>query len=138
MKYIFLLMAMTVTVTAQPLYQYEISRVIDGDTVEIVIPNLPKELKKIKLRIYGIDSPESGSLAKCDQEKKLGIKAKQYTKEIINNAADIGFTIKGWDKYGGRIIGDLIINGRNFGDLILQEQLARPYYGGKKQSWCAN
>lgn len=121
---------------AQDIHRYQVTRVIDGDTIEFIIPDLPKELSKMKLRIEGIDTPENGNRAKCEKEKLLAKEAKDYAKSVINDAADVGITISKWDKYGGRVIGDLIVNGRSFREIMLNKKLAKPYVGGKKESWC--
>ena len=41
------------------------------------------------------------------------------------------------DKYLGRIDANVILpDGRDVGDILIKEQLARPYNGGKRHSWC--
>ena len=40
-----------------------------------------------------------------------------------------------WDKFGGRVLGDLIIDGKSLRQLLLDNGYAREYYGDKKQSW---
>ncbi len=136
MKIFLFLILFVPSLYAQTVYNYDIIRVIDGDTVEIDVPNLPKELSKIKLRIYGIDSPESGSRAKCESERKLAKTATEYAKKLIKNAKNVGIIIHKWDKYGGRIVGDLILDGKNFRDLMVDKELVNSYYGKKKQAWC--
>lgn len=134
---IFLFLAFFIsTVYAQTVYNYSITRVIDGDTVEIDVPNLPKELSKLKLRIYGIDSPENGAKAKCEKERVMAKSATDFAKKIIKNSNNIQIVIRKWDKYGGRIVGDLILDGKNYRDIMIDENLVNPYDGKKKQSWC--
>ena len=41
-----------------------------------------------------------------------------------------------WDKYGGRILSNVYLDGYLYADMIINEQLARPYDGGKKEGWC--
>ena len=61
-------------------YDYRIRRVVDGDTVEIVVPYLPPELGHfLKLRIYGVDTPEKGFRAQCSIE---GTKAENRIKTL--------------------------------------------------------
>ncbi len=41
-----------------------------------------------------------------------------------------------WDKFGGRVLGDLILNGQSLRALLIQNGFAREYFGDAKQSWC--
>lgn len=122
---------------AETLYDYKIIRVIDGDTVEIEANFLPPPLKpSLKLRIYGIDTPEKKSRAKCDLEAELSKKATAFTQKVINESISKKIKIRKWDKYGGRVLGDIILDGKSLEALLLNEGLAKPYDGGKKSSWC--
>ena len=122
---------------AETLYDYKIIRVIDGDTVEIEANFLPPPLKpSLKLRIYGIDTPEKKSRAKCDLEAELSKKATAFTQKVINESISRKIKIRKWDKYGGRVLGDIILDGKSLEALLLNEGLAKPYDGGKKLSWC--
>ena len=122
---------------AETLYDYKIIRVIDGDTVEIEANFLPAPLKpSLKLRIYGIDTPEKKSRANCDLEAELSKKATAFTQKVINESISKKIKIRKWDKYGGRVLGDIILDGKSLELLLLNEGLAKPYDGGKKLSWC--
>ena len=122
---------------AETLYDYKIIRVIDGDTVEIEANFLPPPLKpSLKLRIYGIDTPEKKSRAKCDLEAELSEKATAFTQKVINESISKKIKIRKWDKYGGRVLGNIILDGKSLELLLLNEGLAKPYDGGKKLSWC--
>lgn len=118
-------------------YDYRVIRVLDGDTVEFDAPFLPKELKQVlKLRIEGVDTPEKGRLAKCDRERMLADRATQFTQRVVAGATKHQIVITGWDKYGGRVIGDLLLNGVSLRQMLLESMNAKPYDGGKKASWC--
>ena len=111
-------------------------RVVDGDTVEIAAPWLPPELgHTILLRIYGVDTPEKGHRAACSKERHLGDRATAFARSFVNGR-DIRVRLQGWDKYGGRVIGDLIVDSRSLREELLKNQLARPYHGERKSSWC--
>lgn len=120
------------------LYNYKILRVIDGDTVEIEAKYLPKELKGVlKLRIKGIDAPEKGSRSKCELEDKLSLNAKLYLEQKISNGKDIKVRVDGWDKYGGRILGDIYIDGEFVSVKMIKGGYAVAYNGkGIKNNWC--
>lgn len=111
----------------------EVLRVIDGDTVVIRADYLPVPLKpELSLRIFGIDTPEKkGS---CLWERERAVLAQKFTEEFVNGSVNV--MIRDWDKYGGRVLGDL-----RKGDLLLSNELVRNglavhYEGGKKKSWC--
>ena len=45
-------------------------------------------------------------------------------------------TLYGWDKFGGRVLGDILVNGQSVRAALIQNGLAREYFGEAKQSWC--
>jgi len=116
-------------------YEWEILRVVDGDTIEIKNECFPKELK-LSIRVLGIDTPEKGLKAKCDKEAKLAEKASKFTKEFIGKNKTATFRNIKWDKYGGRLLADVEINGKSLSDELIKNGLARSYDGKKKGSWC--
>lgn len=119
------------------LYDYPIVRVIDGDTVVIKATFLPEPLKpELSVRIYGVDTPEKGFRAKCEAEKLLAQEASEYTSELISNAIRTQVVLYDWDKYGGRVLGDILIDGNSLRQLLVDNGYAREYYGGTKSSWC--
>ena len=116
---------------------YKILRVIDGDTVEFEANFLPDPLpKKLKLRILGIDTPEKGHRAQCPREAELGEKATEMAKRLVLKADKKEIILKQWDKFGGRVLGDLILDGKSMKDSLIAAGLAREYFGDKKKSWC--
>ena len=88
------------------------------------------------LRIYGIDTPEKSWRASCTQENDLGERATVFTYTAITTAKSATATIREWDKYGGRVLGDITIDGVSLRQQLINNNLAREYYGTKKQSWC--
>lgn len=121
---------------AQGPYDWKVTRVIDGDTVEVQVDCLPSELgNKLHVRIWGVDTPEKGFRAHSEHENDMGVKASEYTKHLIENAKELKVTIRSWDKFGGRVLGDIIIDGQSLRQLLLNNGFAREYYGDKKQSW---
>lgn len=116
---------------------YKINRVIDGDTVEIAVDFLPAPLPpKLSVRILGIDTPEKEPRAKCEAEAEKAKLAKRFTQRAIEEADRIDFNIREWDKFGGRVLGLVFIDGQNLGDMLIEAGLARPYKGEAKSSWC--
>lgn len=144
MKKILAILLITLSVTAvaqkQPqgvTYDANILRVSDGDTVVIEAPFLPAPLKKeLAVRIYGVDTPEKGFRAKCPQEDQRGQAASAFTKNLVAQSQKRQVVLYDWDKFGGRVLGDIILNGQSLRSLLIQNGFAREYYGEAKQSWC--
>jgi len=118
-------------------YEANIIRVTDGDTVVIAAPYLPAPLKpEIAVRIFGVDTPEKGFRGQCDSEKQRGEAASVFTKNAINSTQKHQVVLYGWDKFGGRILGDVLLNGVSLRAELIKNGFAREYYGDAKQSWC--
>lgn len=118
-------------------YDATILRVIDGDTVAFQAPYLPDPLKKeLSIRVFGVDTPEKSFRAKCPQEDAKGQEATKFTKETIANAKKLQIVLMDWDKYGGRVLGDVLADGQSLRTLLITKGYAREYYGEAKQSWC--
>jgi len=119
------------------IYNYKITRVLDGDTVAFEANFLPEPLKKeLSIRVYGVDTPEKGFRAKCESENTKGLAATEFTKKSIASAKKIEVAIANWDKFGGRVLGDIIMDGQSLRSLLIKNGYAREYYGEAKQSWC--
>lgn len=117
--------------------QYEITRVIDGDTVEIAVNFLPAPLPpKLSIRVIGIDTPEKAPRAQCEAEAKKAVEATRFTKRAVAEATKTEVYLLKWDKYGGRVLGSVVFDGVSLSDSLIAAGLARPYKGDAKQSWC--
>jgi micrococcal nuclease len=119
------------------LYDAKILRVTDGDTVVIAAPYLPPPLKpEIAVRVFGVDTPEKGFRGQCDSEKQRGEAASVFTKNAVNSTQKHQVMLYGWDKFGGRVLGDMILNGVSLRAELIKNGFAREYFGDAKQSWC--
>lgn len=138
MRYLLLAIAFSCYLHAQPqeLHDWKVTRVLDGDTVEVQVDFLPKELgDRLLVRVWGVDTPEKGWRAKSEQERQKGLQASLFTKQLLQNAKIVKISIITWDKYGGRILGDVVIDGESLRELLLKNGHAREYYGDKKMDW---
>jgi endonuclease YncB( thermonuclease family) len=134
MRWLAALLLSTVPAVATP---YEITRVIDGDTVEIAVDFLPEPLPpKLSIRVMGIDTPEKAPRAQCDAEAALAKKASAFTKNAVANALEVDVVILKWDKYGGRVLGEVYLDHQSLAESLISAGLARPYKGEAKSSWC--
>jgi micrococcal nuclease len=123
------------------MYQYraKLIRVVDGDTVDAMIDCGFSTFKKERIRLYGINTPESRTRDKA--EKKRGLAAKARLKEMIKEGKNEFIVETSIDKKGkyGRLLGTLYRD-NDFGKLatcynrmLLEEGHAVEYFGGKKK-----
>jgi len=118
-------------------YDAVLTRVIDGDTVAFQAPFLPEPLKKeLSIRVYGVDTPEKGFRAKCPSEDQRGQAATEFTKNTIKASTKRQVIIMDWDKYGGRVLGDVLLDGQSLRMMLISKGFAKEYYGEAKTSWC--
>lgn len=118
-------------------YDFPITRILDGDTVAFEAKFLPDPLKKeLSVRIYGVDTPEKGSKAKCAKESEMGLAATKFTGSVVNQATKRQVVIRSWDKFGGRVLGDVLLDGQSLREMLIQKGYAREYFGEAKKSWC--
>jgi micrococcal nuclease len=118
-------------------YDAQVLRVNDGDTIVISAPFLPAPLKpELAVRIYGVDTPEKGHRAQCEIENKRALLASKFTSDLVSSGGKIQVIIYGWDKFGGRVLGDIVVSGQSVRAGLISNGHAREYYGELKQSWC--
>jgi micrococcal nuclease len=116
-----------------------VTRVVDGDTIDMTIDLGFSILHKQRLRMMGIDTPESRTRNKA--EKRLGLMAKVRLKELIAAAPIVKrkkqvflqTSKQGKGKFG-RILGALWVNDENLNEVLIREGHAREYYGGSKNA----
>ena len=98
------------------MYEYfveEVRNVVDGDTIDVVIDLGFDILFASRVRLAGIDTPESRTTDKA--EKALGLEAKEYLKKQLKDAKSIVIRtekMNSSEKYG-RILGWVYINGES-------------------------
>ena len=111
-------------------YRAELDRVVDGDTIDVKIDlGFDITIKK-RVRLVGINSPESRT--RDLEEKKRGLAAKARLKEILkSNKNKIILESQGVGKYG-RCLGIIRIKDTNVNQQLVQEGHAVEYFGGKR------
>ena len=141
-KLLLVLLAMPILAFAQKTpqgvtYDAQIVRVSDGDTIVIAAPFLPAPLKpELAVRIFGVDTPEKGHRAQCPSENARGQAASEFTKKAVSASTQRQVVLYSWDKFGGRVLGDIILNGQSLRTMLIKNGFAREYFGEAKQSWC--
>ena len=112
----------------------EVLRVIDGDTFEARVRIWPGMDVTTKVRLRGIDAPEMR--ARCEDERVMALAARDALVRLLAQGS-VGVTGVGQDKYGGRVDADVSTAGTpDVSAAMLDGGFARPYSGGKRQSWC--
>ena len=113
-------------------YKAKIRRIVDGDTVDVDIDlGFDMILSKQRIRLYGIDAPESRTRDK--EEKFYGKLAGQFLKDQCKKGSSITLRTH-LDKKGkyGRILGEIIVDGVNINQLMIEEHMAVEYHGQSK------
>jgi len=113
-------------------YKVTITHIVDGDTIDVDINlGFAVVLKKQRVRLYEIDTPESRTRDKV--EKKYGLAAKQYLKNKLENATNIYLKSHDKGKFG-RILGELFIddNSKSVNMQMVDDHHAVYYYGQNK------
>tara|TARA_R100000742_G_C4271924_1_gene90980 strand:+ start:339 stop:677 length:339 start_codon:yes stop_codon:yes gene_type:complete len=109
-------------------YSAEILRVVDGDTVDVRVDLGFKVHFNVRVRLYGLNAPESRT--RDLEEKKLGLAAKERLDQLLENK-DIVLKSHGVGKFG-RCLGTLYANKTNVNAQLINEGHATEYYGGKR------
>ena len=118
-------------------YAWPVVRVVDGDTVAVdASADMPPELSKLKVRLLGVDTPEKGGRAKCVSERMAGQAATAFTRSTIAGSRTVIIHDPFWGKWGGRVIAEIIVDGRSLSNALIAEGHGRPYDGGRRQPWC--
>ncbi len=111
--------------------QCKLVAVIDGDTVTIWCGGTTFE----RTRLTGFDTPEIFS-PKCASERWAGLRATLALKGALWAADRIAIFPSGRDRYD-RVLARLTVDGRSIGNDLIARDLAWPYSGGARRSWCA-
>ena len=112
-------------------YSCEVTRVVDGDTVDVII-DLGFDISyKSRVRLYGIDTPESRTRNK--DEKVRGLMSKQYLVDELSKGQVVIKTYK--DKKGkfGRVLGEMYVADRNINLMMVDDYMAVKYKGQNKK-----
>ena len=108
--------------------------VYDGDTFRVDIDSLPPIVgKNIPIRLNGVDTPEIQG--KCQYEKDLALKARDFVRNKLANAKEIKLTNLQRGKYF-RVVANVFLDGVSLEQDLLENELAYKYSGGGKSSWC--
>jgi len=125
--------------SAAETYRATVVKVIDGDTITVLVADWPKPFRPVNVRVAGIDAPESRKRdAKSAIEQMRGRYATALVRRLLPKGAAI--TLEPGphhDKYGRLAMSVTLPDGRDLGTVLLDLDLAVPYSGGRKRfNWC--
>jgi micrococcal nuclease len=118
-------------------YRCKVVKIVDGDTVDVDIDlGFGVWLKKERIRMFGIDTPESRT--RDLDEKKYGLMAKDYITKLLDDEGGIVLkTRKDAEGKYGRILGELWrttdFADTSINDLMIKNHHAVSYHGQSKE-----
>jgi endonuclease YncB( thermonuclease family) len=110
-----------------------VSRVIDGDTIEVHAFVWIGQTLTIRVRIDGVDAPELE--ARCMEERRLALAAREFLVRRLEGAS-VKLTQVVYDKYGGRVRADVADAKGDIAGALLMSGFARAYHGERRAPWC--
>ncbi|MFS8180915.1 thermonuclease family protein [Pseudovibrio denitrificans] len=136
-------------------YKAELIKVIDADTLRVMVEVWPLDYKRVDVRISGVDTPEKrGSGCRAlyggkaagvpvhikERENQLGREATAFVKARVEAGATVVLTQVKQGKYVGRVVAQLALpTGEDLGVLLVESGHAVPYDGGTKVApWCTD
>jgi|TARA_Y100000114_G_scaffold93161_1_gene86612 micrococcal nuclease len=117
-------------------YKFKLDRVVDGDTIDIVIDLGFSILHKCRVRLFGIDTPESRT--RDLDEKARGKLAKDFLSFCLASSDEhvIKTSVDGKGKFG-RVLGEIYCDGKNINLLMIDKHHAVAYKGQSKDEIAA-
>ena len=116
------------------MYEYSctVDRVVDGDTCDVTLDLGFDILYRSRVRLYGIATPESRTRNK--DEKVRGKLASAFLQKAIDNGEKVIIETKLKDSRGkfGRVLGNVIVDGVNINQAMINSYLAVAYFGQSK------
>lgn len=122
-------------------YNATVLGVVDGDTVDLMVDLGFSVHHRIRVRLYGVNTPESRT--KDAAEKELGLKAKQFTKDWLDRHKQVFVqTVADKNEKYGRVLAN-VYSSNKVGDpatACLNEDIksagyAREYFGVGDKTW---
>ena len=113
-------------------YSCKVTRVVDGDTVDVILDLGFSILHKCRVRLYGIDTPESRTRNK--DEKIRGKLASAFLKDAIKKGKKVTLRSKLKDSKGkyGRVLGEIVVDEININQSMIINHMAVRYFGQSK------
>ena len=113
-------------------YNCKVEKIVDGDTIDVVLDLGFDILYKSRVRLYGIDTPESRT--RNLDEKARGKMAAAFLRKAIEEGEKVCIQTKLKDSRGkfGRVLGDVVVDGVNINQSMVDNHHAVKYFGQSK------
>jgi len=114
-------------------YNYRVKsivKIIDGDTFDCILDLGFDVLLEARVRMMGIDTPESRT--RDEEEKRFGLLAKEWLKKNLHGEILIQTEVDNEKGKFGRILGTVWAEGKNLNESMIQEHMAVAYFGQSK------
>tara|TARA_R110002074_G_scaffold7414_1_gene31839 strand:+ start:18 stop:434 length:417 start_codon:yes stop_codon:yes gene_type:complete len=113
-------------------YNCKVEKIVDGDTIDVVLDLGFDILYKSRVRLYGIDTPESRT--RDLDEKVRGKMASAFLRKAIEEGEKVCIQTKLKDSRGkfGRVLGDVVVDGVNINQSMVDNHHAVKYFGQSK------
>ena len=110
----------------------KVIKIIDGDTIDVMLDLGFDIMYKSRVRLFGIDTPESRTSDKT--EKKYGLMSKKFLQDELKSASKLSIKTYKGEETGkfGRILGDVFVDGKSVNMKMVKEGHAVQYYGQNK------
>ena len=115
----------------------KVIKVVDGDTIDVMLDLGFDIMYKSRVRLFGIDTPESRTSDKV--EKKYGLMSKKFLSDALKNATKISIKTYKGEETGkfGRILGEVWrttnFADQSINDYMIEKHHAVAYYGQSKE-----
>lgn len=121
---------------ADKVFTAKVIKVYDGDTITVAL-YVFGDYHKFSVRMDGYDTPEikpkKGTPEEKAEEKKWGVRARDFLADMVMNKI-VTLNCKDYDKYG-RILGEVLLDGKNINYIMIKDGYSRLYDGGHKDTW---
>ena len=113
--------------------------VVDGDTLSVRAHIWLGQEVRTRVRLVGIDAPEIAGA--CPRERRLARQAQRFLVGFLlpvdGRPAEVRLRDVRYGKYARRVLARVeTVAGQDLGQALLAAELARPYDGGQRASWC--
>jgi micrococcal nuclease len=122
----------------------KVVRVVDGDTVDLAMELIPGQYFQLRVRLYGIDTPEKRPLKTAPNRDEEIAAAKRSTEALDGQLRRSNYIIdraefREADKYGRWLCDLFVRNNENdythLNEWMIREGYAKPYFGGTKEKF---
>ena len=106
----------------QYVYKATVTKVVDGDTVDLLVDCGFNIIRKERIRFYGVDAWEVRG-----EEREQGLLAKKFVQDLLPIGSEcVVRTGKEQGKFG-RYLGEIFVDGKSLNDMLLKEGHAEVY-----------